>query len=600
MNEEEERIDFYKGLSASARIVRHSMNGGLKMQDEFRIIEQSIVSGKKKLLFHAEGKVTHQITNNKLRVVIVFQCGKKQRRFPVETTCFTQGGETYFSIREEIWLEYVFYPFTQEDAGKIVQIFFEYCDTHGDWYVLPNKSTLEGNYFLAGQKKRSCFYNVYCRVLYVLSFLFLPLLLLDGYFAVKGYKKSPYIRKETAGKRGMFYHAHGMVKSLTGYGYSMREFKTNYFAKKYSRACRREKDPEGILFLSERACERGGNLDLIRQGAIDRKIFWRECIDTRPVHQLPLSVIRRVAKMAAQAKVIVLEDFYPQLHAVTLRPETQLIQLWHACGAFKMFGLSELGKVDYLSQDTKNHRNYTVAITSGTRMIPFYSEAFGISAENVQPLGVPRTDIFFDEAYGEKIKEEFYNKYPSVRGKKVVLFAPTFRGSGNKTAYYPMERFIVGSFLDAMPDNVVLIIKNHPFVREHFSYDQDRYGDRVLDLTGKENINDILFLTSLLITDYSSCIFEASLLRIPMLFYVFDLEEYVSQRDFYFDFSTFAPGEKVRTFDDVMKMSVRLLADGKGAEKEQEANFREYFLDSLDGHSTERVLQLIQKFLEMG
>ena len=120
----------------------------------------------------------------------------------------------------------------------------------------------------------------------------------------------------------------------------------------------------------------------------------------------------------------------------------------------------------------------------------------------------------------------------------------------------------------------------------------------MLDLSGKENINDILFVTSLLITDYSSCIFEASLLGIPMLFYVFDLEEYVEERDFYFDFSSFAPGEKVRTFEDVIKTSVRLISHEKDGDGEAEARFREYFLDSLDGHSTERVLKYIQSLCE--
>ena len=83
-----------------------------------------------------------------------------------------------------------------------------------------------------------------------------------------------------------------------------------------------------------------------------------------------------------------------------------------------------------------------------------------------------------------------------------------------------------------------------------------------------------------------------------MLFYVFDLEEYVEERDFYFDFSSFAPGEKVRTFEDVMKTSVRMLSHGGDGDGESEARFREYFLDSLDGDSTERVLKFVQSLCE--
>ena len=159
--------------------------------------------------------------------------------------------------------------------------------------------------------------------------------------------------------------------------------------------------------------------------------------------------------------------------------------------------------------------------------------------------------------------------------------------------------------------DTVLIIKNHPFVKQKFECGEEN-RKRVLDLTGRENINDILFITSLLITDYSSCIFEASLLAVSMLFYVFDLEEYVRTRDIYFDFASFAPGKQVKDFEGLKEETGKLLAvsgsitgelpEGREGteisctaleEEERRKEFCEYFLGSLDGHSAERVSDMI-------
>ena len=61
----------------------------------------------------------------------------------------------------------------------------------------------------------------------------------------------------------------------------------------------------------------------------------------------------------------------------------------------------------------------------------------------------------------------------------------------------------------------------------------------IIDMSDEDELNDLLFVTDLLVTDYSSVIFEASLLNIPMMFYAFDLYDYIASRDFYYDFEGF-------------------------------------------------------------
>lgn len=566
------------------------------MDDIFHIIVQEIDEAGV-LHLHAEGRAVRRIANHKLRIIAVFQAGSAVRRFPMDAACVDDGKAVSFRVEQMISLRDIFYEVPDSIEKRAVAVEFEYCDAAGVWTKFPERIELSGAFFQKQKGEHSFIRTLARRAAYAACTLLLPVWLLDGWLVVKGYKKSPYVDEEVKGKKGMFYHAQGIVNHLTGYGYSLREFKTNYFARQYRRACRKIAVPEGIFFLSEREADRGGNLDLVRRGIQSGSQKWKEFIDVRPIHKLPFSKIRRAARLAAGARVIVLEDFYPQIHALTLRKETKLVQLWHACGAFKMFGLSDIGKVNHLGQDTKNHRNYSFAFVSGTHMVPFYSEAFGIAPEQVLPLGVPRTDVFFDCGYRERIREELYARYPVLEGRRVVLFAPTFRGSGKKRAYYPVEHFPVDEFLSRLPGDTVLVVKNHPFVKDTFPC-SEAYSGRVLDLTGKENINDLLFVADLLVTDYSSCIFEAALLKLPMLFYVFDLEEYVSGRDIYFDFASFAPGSRADTFDELTAAVLGLLGGDGQEQRERLDVFCEYFLDRLDGHSTERILKFVKKLAE--
>ena len=113
-------------------------------------------------------------------------------------------------------------------------------------------------------------------------------------------------------------------------------------------------------------------------------------------------------------------------------------------------------------------------------------------------------------------------------------------------------------------------------------------ADRVIDLSADNELNDLLFVTNVIITDYSSLVFEASLIDIPMIFYVFDLEKYINERDFYFDFKLYAPGKIV--------YSTEQLIDSIKNEDyctEKIKPFADMFFDYRDGRSTQRVVKLI-------
>ena len=174
------------------------------------------------------------------------------------------------------------------------------------------------------------------------------------------------------------------------------------------------------------------------------------------------------------------------------------------------------------------------------------------------------------------------------------MFAPTFRGDGNKDAYYPLEAFDVNHFMERQPEDTVLILKNHPFVKQKFTVNA-QWQDRVLDLSGEEHINDLMLISNLLITDYSSSVFEAAILELPMLFYAFDEKEYMDSRDFYFDYSQFTPGPVVTDFEALCEESAAMLQNIVSANEQADLKkFRETFLNTVDGCSTERICRKIK------
>lgn len=348
-----------------------------------------------------------------------------------------------------------------------------------------------------------------------------------------------------------------------------------------------------VLFLSSRRDDLTGNFSFVYDELKkDNSVHMKFVLDPHEIREMSFVNIIKVGYYAATAGIILIDDYTPILSAVRLRKKTTLIQLWHACGAFKTFGFSRIGKRGGPIQKSKDHRNYDYAIVSSSEIRPFYAEGFGIAEEKVVATGVPRTDVFFDAEYKDIMQKQLYQNYPQLKGKKVILFAPTFRGNGKLSASYPREQFEPVKFMECLSEDYALVIKHHPFVQMEYDIPV-KWEERILDLSKESEINDLLFITDILITDYSSVVFEAALLRIPMLMYAFDLRQYIASRDFYYDYDFFVPGKIVENFKELVEAIKK-----EDYEQEKLENFRTRFFDDLDGKSTERVVKLIYNIME--
>ena len=340
-----------------------------------------------------------------------------------------------------------------------------------------------------------------------------------------------------------------------------------------------------VLFLSASRASLTGNFkfvydELKKRNKYDINLMLKSSLKVK----YTINQKFRLVYLIATSKYIFLDDFYPIIYALKLRPGTELIQLWHAMGAFKTVGYSRLNKDGGPQKHSLTHKNYTGTIVSSEHIRKDYAEAFGISIDKVHALGIPRTDIFFDKKYDAKVKNRLYKKYPVLKEKKVILFAPTFRGNGQKTAHYNFEWFDFEKFSEEFKDDYVCIFKLHPFIknRPNYKIEKDPF---YIDLTSEREINDLLFVTDILITDYSSVIFEYSFFKKPVIFFAPDLEEYKHSRDFYYPLSKYTYGPVVKDFKTLLNTVKKAKVDTKKLDK-----FYDYFCSSCDGKSTKRVV----------
>lgn len=349
-----------------------------------------------------------------------------------------------------------------------------------------------------------------------------------------------------------------------------------------------------VTFISGRRSELSGNEKFVYDKLKDIKgIDFQFLMFSSAKGHYNIENIKRFFELYTTSRVVIVDDYFRMLNIVPKKDDVKLFQLWHACGAFKTFGFTRIGKDGGPRQWAKNHRMYDYAVVSSKNIAKHYAEGFGIPDSCVLPSGVPRTDIFCDSGYKEKTRAAFFEKYPQLKDKKIILFAPTFRGKGQMSAYYPTDKFNPNEICSALGDEYAIIIKLHPFCKEKYRI-EEKYKDRIIDLSNADELNDLLFVTDLLITDYSSVVFEASLLDIPMLFYAFDLDEYIENRDFYYDFKEFIPGKTVFLQDELIKA-----VQSNDFESEKVENFKHKFFDDIDGQSSQRVANKIISLLNL-
>lgn len=361
------------------------------------------------------------------------------------------------------------------------------------------------------------------------------------------------------------------------------------FLHAFYRATSRKK--QTLLFMSEQSETLGTNLtgvaDRIKERGMDKDydiIYSARAIVAKP-HYSHASWIGVLNKMA-KANMIFVDDHAPLLDWLELKKDTPLIQLWHAGAGFKSSGYSRWGHTG-CPAPYGAHRQYRYGIAGSAQIAHFFSEVFGINTEQVLPTGMPRMDEYLDPAYRAAKTAELKEQFPLINGKKVILFAPTYRGKNRAFAHYPYHLIDFDRLYRFCGNDYVVLFKMHPWVPDPVPI-KEEYKDKFVDVNLYPNINDLFYVTDLLITDYSSNIFEYSLMRKPMVFFAFDEIQYGYSRGFHRDYESSAPGKICHTFEEVMTA----LETGD-FEEEKVQEYVDMHFDYIDSHASDRVIDWI-------
>ncbi len=334
-----------------------------------------------------------------------------------------------------------------------------------------------------------------------------------------------------------------------------------------------------VLFYSVRADGKLlENAKAVYDGLDAKKIIF--------AHKLPHSVkIKPLAYLYLMtSKVIVTDDYVRYMRVIKLREGQKLVQIWHACGAFKKFGLDAPSQLT-AEEEKATHSQYSAVIVTSEKCCESYANAFGISKEICLPIGLPRTDSLIRSA--DEMRKNIFGKYPDLRDKKIYLYCPTFREEDGKRIEYNPE--INWSELSkSMHEDEVFIIRRHPLME--YRFENGEYSN-ILDLSTDSTL-ELTAASKVIITDYSSVIYDATLLSVPSVFYCPDYKKY--ERGFYLDFPDGLPGEMVSDSSDLLSC-IRKTAENPPAERIEK--FREEQLSACDGNSTERVIELIKRYL---
>lgn len=317
----------------------------------------------------------------------------------------------------------------------------------------------------------------------------------------------------------------------------------------------------------------------LRNGSGRRNLYLKRCID--------------MLKDMATAKYVFMNEASNCTSSVNLRPETKITQLWHGCGAFKKFGLSTADLIfgDNRKEQLKHpyNRNYSLVTVSSPEVAWAYEEAMDLSdrKEIIKATGSSRTDVFYDKEFIKTAYDTFYDVVPQAKGKKVILYAPTFRGrvASAKTSFMLNLKM----FYEELGNDYFVLFKHHPHAKKLPEVPSE-YSDFAMDVTHLMEIEDLLCVSDICITDYSSLVFEYSLFEKPIIFFAYDLDTYFDWRGFYYDYYEMSPGPVCTTNMEMINYIKNLDTE---FDIQKVKDFRYKFMRSCDGNSTKRILEEI-------
>ncbi len=280
----------------------------------------------------------------------------------------------------------------------------------------------------------------------------------------------------------------------------------------------------------------------------------------------------------AKSKVCVLDSYWPAISFIK-DDDLKVIQMWHSIGKIKKSGYQTIGNVSgrgaIVSKIFKMHSNYDIVIAGAEAFNDAYIKSFNIKPNVIRNFGLPRIDRLIENNI--KYKEDFLTKYPNMSNKPIILYAPTFRRG------YEFDFNSLLFKIDTSKFNV--IFRPHPNSKVEAPNNIKSYNEFSTEI--------VLSVCDYLITDYSAIALEGAILNKKTFYYINDYDEYMKNNGFNLDIAAECPKLCYKNAECLIKD----IENGNYA-MDEFINYKNKFLPSDLGESTNKIVSLVCKFME--
>ena len=277
----------------------------------------------------------------------------------------------------------------------------------------------------------------------------------------------------------------------------------------------------------------------------------------------------------------------------TKKKEQIIIQTWHAPMSYKKVenDAREFLRQSYIEASERNNKMTDLFISSNSIQTEEYKRAFLCKSEIMQ-CGIPRNDVYFNVT--EQKTAEIRNKIGIDDKTKMVLYAPTFRDVDTGFSYTIDSKRLLYTLKTKTNQKWKLLVRFHPAVREG-DYDKKIFEDNnVLNVTTYPDMQELLIVSDMVITDVSSSIYDCILTRKPLLLFMPDFDSYQKKCRGLTD-------EFYRLPYKILKSNDELIDAVNNYDYEEMRNIQDAYIKRVngtdDGHSSEKIVSRIEEFM---
>lgn len=240
---------------------------------------------------------------------------------------------------------------------------------------------------------------------------------------------------------------------------------------------------------------------------------------------------------------------------LTKPKKTRYLQTWHGTPLKKMQHDQEQieGRDEgYLARVTHAKNQWSALVSPSPYATKAFRSAFQYNGP-VLELGYPRNDVFYTDDLDERI-EDIRHKLNIPDGKSVILYTPTFRDNEKKGKKFVRKNKInFRIFERRLGENYVLLIREHVVVASKLKIPEE-FRHNIINVSNYPNVQELMIASDMLVTDYSSVMFDYVNTNKPIYFYCYDLDEYNKMRGFYFNLEKEAPGPIVKNTSNLFRV----------------------------------------------